>query len=235
VSLSRAGAIIRTRIEETDMKHRAFVAGVALLATVASCAPVLAYTPPNKVADPNWPCQQILVSHLSPAAMWSGPSIQGLDKSTADPDLDALATKIAQRRLPIEQAKTEIEAFAKSAGADRKQKLTMLFALVFSKLDDERGQVLQGLVRFGQRQKEMADKIRAESDKLHETQDKSMSPEEANDPNNQLSAAAKQLQWDLRIFNERHSSLTYVCESPVLIEQRLFALAREIQAQLPTQ
>lgn len=216
------------------MKHRAFVAGVALLATVGSCASVLAYTPPNK-ADPNWPCQQILVSHLSPAAMWSGPSIQGLDKSTADPDLAELATKISQRRLPIEEAKTDIEAFAKSAGADRKQKLTMLFAVVFSKLDEERGQVLEGLTRFGQRQKEMADKIRAESDKLHEAQDKSMSPEEANDPNNPLSAAAKQLQWDMRIFNDRRSSLTYVCESPVLIEQRLYALAREIQAQLPTQ
>jgi hypothetical protein len=213
------------------MKHRAFVAGVALLATAASCASALAYTPANK-SNPNWPCQQLLVSHLSPAAIWSGPSIQSIDKSTVDPDIDALATKLAQRRLPIDEAKADIAAFAKSAGADRKQKLTLLFALLFSKLDGERGQVLAGLERFGQRQKEMADKIRAESDKLHQAQDKSMSPEEANDPNNQLTAAAKQLQWDLRIFDERRNTLTYVCESPVLIEQRLFALAREIQSQL---
>ncbi len=216
------------------MKHRAFVAGVALLTTAASCASALAYTPANK-ANPNWPCQQILVSHLSPGTMWSGPSIQGLDKSNVDPDLDALATKLAQRRLPIEQAKADIDAFAKSAGADSKQKLTLLFALLFAKLDGERGQVLAGLERFGARQKEMADKIRAESDKLHQEQDKSMSPEEANDPNNPVSTAAKQLQWDLRIFDERRKTLTYVCESPVLIEQRLYALAREIQAQLPTQ
>lgn len=214
------------------MKQRAFVAGLALLATAASCATVLAYTPANK--NPNWPCQQILVSHLSPAAMWSGPSIQGLDK-TADPELDALATKLAQRRLPIEEAKSQIDAFAQSAGGDRKQKLTLLFALLFTKLDLERGQVLEGLDRFGQRQREMADKIRSETEKLHEAQDKSMSPEQANDPNSDVSNAAKQLQWDLRIFDERRKTLTYVCEAPVLIEQRLFALAREIQAQMPSQ
>lgn len=216
------------------MKHGAFVAGIALLATAASCASVLAYTPANK-ANPDWPCQQIMVSHLSAATMWSGPSIQGLDITNVDPSIDELASKIAQRRLPIEQAKADIDAFAKSAGDDRKQKLTLLFALLFNKLDGERGQVLNGLVRFGQRQKEQADKIRAETDKLHQEQDKSMSPEEANDPNNAVSTAAKQLQWDLRIFDERRKTLTYVCEAPVLIEQRLFALTREIQAQMPTQ
>ena len=42
----------------------------------------------------------------------------------------------------------------------------------------------------------------------------------------------EKLLWDTRIFDEREQSLTYVCESPVLLEQRLFALAREIMAQL---
>jgi hypothetical protein len=163
--------------------------------------------------------------------MWTGPSIQGLDKS-ADPQIDEFATKLAQRRLPLDQAKAEIDAFAKSAGADRKQKLTLLFALLFDKLDGERGQVLEGLLRFGQRQREMADKIRAENEKLHEAQDKSLSPEEANDPASPVSAAAKQLQWDVRIFEDRRKTLTYVCEAPVLIEQRLFGLAREIQSQM---
>lgn len=203
---------------------------VGLAAAAASCASALAYTPAEK-ADPDWPCQQILVRHLSAAAMWSGPSIQGLDTS-ADPQIDELAARLAQRRLPIDQAKADIDAFAKSAGADRKQKLTVLFALLFERLDGERAQVLEGLERFGHRQKDMADKIRAETDKLHQAQDKSMSPEEANDPNNPVSTAAKQLQWDMRIFQDRHNTLTYVCEVPVAVEQRLFALAREIQAKM---
>jgi hypothetical protein len=38
--------------------------------------------------------------------------------------------------------------------------------------------------------------------------------------------------WDVRIYDDRHSSLSYLCEQPVLLEQRAFALARTIVDQL---
>ena len=38
--------------------------------------------------------------------------------------------------------------------------------------------------------------------------------------------------WDRRIFQERSQSLTYVCEVPQLLEQRLGEIARMIQARL---
>ena len=38
------------------------------------------------------------------------------------------------------------------------------------------------------------------------------------------------VQWDTRVFEDRRRALTYVCEAPVLIEQRLGALARTIAA-----
>jgi len=211
------------------MKSRVIVSGFALLAAGILADTASAYTPPGK--NPDWPCQQILVGHLSPAAMWTGPSIDGLDRDS-DPQVDELASTLAQRRLPIDDAKAQIDAFAASAGANRKQKLTLLFALLFDKLDGERATVIRGLERFGRRQKDMADQIRDENEKLHEAQDKSTSPEEANDPNSPVSTAAKQLQWDMRIFEDRHKTLSYVCEVPVTIEQRLFALAREIQSKM---
>ncbi len=213
------------------MQQRAIVTSLALLATALTFEPAFGAYGGMSKSNPDWPCQQILVNHLSPAAMWTGPSIAGVDK-TADPKIDDLASRLAQRRMPIDAAKAEIDAFAKTAGADRKQKLTLLFALLFNKLDGERAQVIDGLVRFGHRQSEMAAKIRAENAKLHEEQDKSTSPEEANDPSSPVSAAAKQLQWDMRIFEDRHKTLTYVCEVPVTIEQRLFALARQIQSNM---
>ena len=40
------------------------------------------------------------------------------------------------------------------------------------------------------------------------------------------------VEWDTRIFDERSKTIGYVCEVPVLIEQRLFALARAIQQAL---
>ena len=46
------------------------------------------------------------------------------------------------------------------------------------------------------------------------------------------SALEDALRWDTRIHDERNAALAYVCESPVILEQRAFALAREIQTHL---
>ena len=43
----------------------------------------------------------------------------------------------------------------------------------------------------------------------------------------------KQLDWATRVFQDRQQSLTYVCETPVILEQRAFALGRAAQALLP--
>ena len=42
----------------------------------------------------------------------------------------------------------------------------------------------------------------------------------------------EQLDWDTRIFQDRQQALSYVCETPVILEQRVFALARAIAAGL---
>ena len=38
--------------------------------------------------------------------------------------------------------------------------------------------------------------------------------------------------WDVRIYDDRRGSLSYLCEQPVLLEQRAFALARTIVSHL---
>ena len=38
-----------------------------------------------------------------------------------------------------------------------------------------------------------------------------------------------QLNWETRIFEDRRRVMKFVCEVPTAIDQRLFALAREIQ------
>jgi hypothetical protein len=43
---------------------------------------------------------------------------------------------------------------------------------------------------------------------------------------------ASRIEWDTRIFEERRKTIGYACEVPVLLEQRLFALARTIQQAL---
>jgi len=38
----------------------------------------------------------------------------------------------------------------------------------------------------------------------------------------------EQIDWDTRIYEEREQSLRYVCETPVLLEQRLFQIGRHV-------
>jgi len=175
---------------------------------------------------PDWPCQQILVGRLSVAAVWAGPSIEGIAWRNEEPIADIVA-KLAARRTPVEDAERMIEDFARSQVAGKTKNLIAVFAGLFETLNDERTQVIEGLLRFGAKQKELADKIRAENALAREGPGKAPDKSEQN-----AKTVAQDLEWDLRVFDERRQSLTYVCETPTLIEQRLFALAKVIQRNL---
>lgn len=175
--------------------------------------------------NPDWPCRQILVGRISLAAVWSGPPIEGVawhdDRATAD-----LVAKIAARRTPLEDAEHLIDEFAKAHESDKKQKLVALFAGLFETLNDERTQIIEGLLRFGAKQRELAAKIRTKKGLQG-----NVAPGESPDAAAQ-GVDSSALEWDLRIFEERRQSIAYVCDTPTLIEQRLFALARIIQRYL---
>jgi hypothetical protein len=81
-------------------------------------------------------------------------------------------------------------------------------------------------VRYGHRQKEMAEAIRARQSQLSDL--RTASPDSP-----QVAALNDELLAEVRVFHDRQTSLTYVCEVPTLIEQRLFALGRAIGNRLP--
>ena len=199
---------------------------IALTVTLEATS-LVAAEPKADSPERNWPCQQILVGRLSLAAVWSGPSIEGLawrdDQAVAD-----IVARLAARRTPLEDAERAIEDFAQSQGADKTKKLVSVFAGLFETLNDERTQVIDGLLRFGAKQKELAEKIRAENALPRDGPGKEPPGASRQD----AGTVARDLEWDLRVFDERHQSLTYVCETPALIEHRLFALARIIQRSL---
>jgi len=193
---------------------------IALTVTLEA-ASVDAAEPRADSPERNWPCHQILVGRLSLAAVWTGPSIEGLawrnDQAVAD-----IVARLSARRTPLDDAERAIEDFAQSQGAGKTKKLVAVFAGLFETLNDERTQVIEGLLRFGAKQRELAAKIRAEN----------ALPREGHASTKDGETVAGDLEWDLRVFDERRQSLTYVCETPALIEQRLFALARVIQRSL---
>ena len=197
-----------------------------VLTVTLEAALVAAAEPKADLPERNWPCRQILVGELSVAAVWSGPSIEGLAWQS-DQAVAEIVAMLAARRTPLDDAERAIEDFAQAQGASQTNKLLSVFAGLFETLNDERTQVIEGLLRFGAKQKELAGRIRAEN-ALREGPGKGLPDAGKQD----AETGSGDLEWDLRVFDERRQALTYVCETPALIEQRLFALARVIQRSL---
>ncbi|HUN38983.1 MAG TPA: hypothetical protein VMU81_01695 [Acetobacteraceae bacterium] len=199
-------------------------ATLVLLCAAAPAAPE-ANAPP---LDPDWPCQQIKIDHMSLATMWAGPPLGTFaDDWQNYPKAAALADRLAERRIPVDQAQAEIKAFADAAGVQRKTELLAFTAGIFSLLDQERFSVIQGLDRFGRRQKSYAAQIRGEITDLHNEQD-------APHPDQQkIEKLSQQVYWDTRVFKDRDGMVTYACFVPDEIEHRMFQLAGTVSNLLP--
>jgi hypothetical protein len=174
--------------------------------------------------NPDWPCQQVKVPELSVAAIWP----EQIPEKTADsakdlPGLNELVARLAARRTPMEEAEKQIAGFVTGAPEERKMKARLLFSGLFDALNAQRFQVLNGIERAYRRQKDFAEQIRTTTAKLRDLQD-------ANGDATEIKTLAEQLQWDTRIFDDRRKTLTYACEVPVEIDQRIFALSRSIQS-----
>jgi hypothetical protein len=173
---------------------------------------------------PDWPCNQIKVPEISVAAVWAGPSIDDVESAwQEDPIIRDLVTRLAARRTPLDEAEKAISDFINGDAAQRQQKAKLAFAGLFKSLNQERSEVMNGIERFSRQQKEFADKIRSETLQLRDLQDAS------DHVQSKVDEMANRIEWDTRIFEERRKTISYVCEVPVLIEQRLFTLARGIQ------
>jgi hypothetical protein len=172
---------------------------------------------------PDWPCQQLKVPEISIASVWTGPSIEAVDKTPTDPKQAELVARLAARRTSMEDARKLIADYLVGTKEEKQQEAKTLFAALYSTLNAERDQVMSGIERFSRRQKAMAEEIRAKARNMREMQD---SP---NADFAQTEALANQLSWQTRIFEDRRKSTSYVCEVPVLIEKRLFDLGSAIQ------
>lgn len=179
-------------------------------------------------AVPDWPCVQRKVPTISAGAVWSGPDIGAAAEDWGkDFEAASLAQRLASRRTSLDEVDSLIEAFAKNAGTDKAQRLTRVFAGVLELINTERDRVLHGIERYARGQRRLADRVRDESDRISAVKD---SPGAAVSEEGR--ALENQFTWDRRIFEERSQALSYVCETPVLLEQRLFEIARRIQQQL---
>lgn len=185
-----------------------------LLATAASAAPA---------ADPDWPCRQAKVPEISAATVWSGPTLPSGPSWREDRDVASLAAEAAARRTPLDQAIAAVERFAATAGSERPQRLALLFSGILEILNADRGSIIAGIGRYARGQRALAQKIERQANELGRLTDTSTAAAQS-----ERADIAEMQQWDTRIFDERQKALSYVCEQPVLIEQRAFALGRRL-------
>jgi len=198
-----------------------------LLSTSAAVAVLVVSASGAGAADPrypDWPCPQAKVPEISIAAVWSGPAIDDVGASWKDDAKVAeLVPKLAARRIPLEQAQKDVADFLTGTAEEKTRKGKLLFAGLFDTLNAQRTSVMNGLERVMRKQREAVEKVRGDTIALQEMQS-GAAPDQAK-----VEELTNQLTWETRIFEDRRRVMKFVCEVPTAIDQRLFALAREIQ------
>jgi hypothetical protein len=176
---------------------------------------------------PNWPCAQAKVPEISLAAVWNGPALDDATNKWRDnPKISPLVARLAARRTPLDQAEKEIVGFLQETPSEKAERGKLVFAGLFETLNAERTAVINGLERTTSKQREAAEKFRADTVALQSLQDQQTKDQA------KIDELSNQLIWETRIFEDRRRVIKFVCEVPTAIDQRLFALARVIQQEM---
>lgn len=170
-------------------------------------------------SDPDWPCIQRKVERLSYGVIWPEVLDEGKRLDQAG---QALAAKLALRRVSLDEAQALVDDFAATSPAP--DSYGAVFLAAFTRMDRDRTRLIHGIGRYSRSQIALSEKIeaiRAEMDGIM--------AQEAPDYD-RVDQLEESLDWDARIFKDRQSALSYVCESPVLLEKRIYAIGQMLLA-----
>lgn len=176
--------------------------------------------------DPTWPCVQRKVANLSAGLMWPQPIPEGGLRATIKPQVQELAELLVQRRVPIEDVATAVAAFVDANKDVTDDDLGLIFQAAFVRINQSRTQLMDGISRYSLTQIDLAARIeqaRVEMDQIMAQDDPDF---------DRVDALEEQLDWDQRIYRDRAQSLIYVCETPVLLEKRAYAVAQVLSQHL---
>lgn len=175
---------------------------------------------------PDWPCMQAKVPEISLAAVWAGPPIDDVaSRWKDDTEVATLVTQLAARRVPLDEAQKAVADYLARA-KDKTAAGKLVFAGLFDTLNAQRSAVLTGLERVMRKQREAVEKIRTDTSDLQALQS-AATPDETK-----VEELNNQLLWETRIFDDRRRVMSFVCEVPTIIDQRLFSLSRTIQQEM---
>ncbi len=174
-------------------------------------------------SDPTWPCVQRKVENLSVGQMFPYviPEIEG-EKAELSQDIGELSQRLSLRRFTVEELTPFIDEFA--AEHPDNAALGALFVGAFERISKQRRTIISGIARYASKQTQLSDHIESQRTEMRTLLD-------ATEPDfDKIDVVEEKLDWDQRIYQDRARALTYVCEAPVLLEKRAFAIGKVIQA-----
>jgi len=184
--------------------------------------------PPPIDMTSSWPCVQRKVESLSVAAIWDGPSVEGVKGWFREPGMSDLIELLSTRRVPVEEAEQAITTYVDGVPKEqRDEKLLLLFAGLFDKMAGQRRGVMSGIEKYQKSQQARAKELERQSTVIADLESKQ--PPGTTEDTPEIAALREKFNWAQRIFQERQSSIPLACELPVLIEERLYALTRTIR------
>ena len=197
------------------MTPRLFLAALGLAAAGPAAA--------ADFADPTWPCIQRKVDELSIGLMWPHPIEPVEPDAATEAAVERLVDRLTLRRIPVEETEGDIADFVAAHGGGEPL-LGHVYERAFRKLAGTRHKIMTGIEEYSLSQIDLSDRIgatRAEMDAIMATDEPDF---------DRVDVLEETLDWDERIYDDRRRSLTYVCETPVLLEKRLYAIAQMLAA-----
>lgn len=179
--------------------------------------------------DKNWPCIQRKVGKLTAGQMWRGDPVDVKDKSwQSNKDVLELVAKILPRRVSLQETDKLIAAFAKRNKGSAAPLMRQTFLALLSETNKIRTEIIGGIGRFSTRQQKLAKLITTTRQQVTELEKKDQDGTLTKEDDKKLVSLEQSLEWEQRIHEEREQSLEFVCEAPVILEQRLFALSKQL-------
>lgn len=212
------------------MTVRSLVAAAAVAVFAASSGAGLSVAADK--THPDWPCIQRKIENLAVSQMWDGPPIENL-KWQDDDAITALIKVLATRKNGLDVATDAIKKYAAGLPeAERNAKLTMLFAGFFETLSAERRTIMSGIEKYNKSQRKRAGDIEESGKALADLEAKAAAASDDQKLAEDLQKAQDDYDWQTRIFKERNDNLPIACELPVLLDQRMFELAKVIRGEM---
>lgn len=209
-------------------RHLASIAIASALAATAVLSQSETAAAQRAATGPaDWPCVQRLIPELSWSAIWSGPSIEELERDWWDDDEVGRTVRFAASRDTRSQDALErVNAFLEGVAEADEERLSLLFSGLFERIGRERSRTIDAIRRYTRGQVVQLEKIGSLVDELEQAR----AGEDAD--RQRVQRLENEIFWERKVFEDRQASLRALCEQPYLLEERLSRMVRSIQAKL---